>query len=87
MKEPTDMIVVVPNTESITTIGGIVIPENTHRAIRRGVVEDVGPSKAPDVGLGDTVYYQAAAAVEFEVKGKTIAVLHANNILLIEGAW
>lgn len=84
MRVTDDKIAVTPCDDSVTTIGGIVIPENTHRAIRKGIVKTVGPSENPRIIVGDVVYYQAAAAVELEVNGETLAVLHQQDVLVYE---
>jgi co-chaperonin GroES (HSP10) len=84
MKVTADKIAVEPYSETTTTIGGIVIPENAHRAIRSGRVKCVGPSEDKEISIGDKVYYQAAAAVELEVDGVTLAILDVHNVLAIE---
>ena len=93
MRPLSDWILVQEEERSETRKGDIILPEGSPEAkvFRRGVVIAMGPGRvtsagAPnpvDVGQGQYILYFKENALDIEVKGVSLKLIHENEVIAV----
>ncbi len=91
LKPLADKVVIEKAAESTVTKSGIVIPDNAKEkpqtgkvvAVGSGKVLDNGTKVAPEVKVGDTVYYSKYSGTEVKIDGKEYIILSESDLLAI----
>lgn len=83
-----DRVIVRPASQDDVTESGIVLPDTVSEKPQRGEVVAVGEGAwvdgarvAPDVAVGDDVFYAKFGGTEVRVDGEDVMILSENDIL------
>jgi len=89
-----DQVVVKRQEAETQTASGIIIPDNAQDKPHQGEIVAVGPGKtmdngqvrAPQVQVGDRVYFRKYGGAEIKVQGQEFVIIREEEILaVIEG--
>lgn len=89
-----DQVVVKRQEAETQTASGIIIPDNAQDKPHQGEVVAVGPGKtmdngqlrAPQVKVGDRVYFRKYGGAEIKLQGQELVIIREEEILaVIEG--
>ena len=89
-----DQVVVKRQEAETQTASGIIIPDNAQDKPHQGEVVAVGPGKtmdngqvrAPQVKIGDLVYFRKYGGAEIKLQGQEFVIIREEEILaVIEG--
>lgn len=89
-----DQVVVKRQEAETQTASGIIIPDNAQDKPHQGEVVAVGPGKtmdngqlrAPQVKVGDRVYFRKYGGAEIKLQGQEFVIIREEEILaVIEG--
>ncbi len=89
-----DKVLVLPNTSTETTAGGIVLPDTAKERPQEGKVISVGPGRTLDSGEkvavavkeGDTVIYSKYGGTEIKDAGVEYLILDESSLLAVKEA-
>ena len=89
-----DKVLVLPNTSTETTAGGIVLPDTAKERPQEGKVISVGPGRTLDSGEkvavavkeGDTVIYSKYGGTEIKDAGIEYLILDESSLLAVKEA-
>ena len=87
-----DKVLVLPNTSTEKTAGGIVLPDSAKERPQEGKVVAVGPGRILDNGSkaeisvkeGDTVIYSKYGGTEIKLDGTEYLILDESSILAVK---
>jgi chaperonin GroES len=89
-----DQVVVKRQEAETQTASGIIIPDNAQDKPHQGEIIAVGPGKtmdngqvrAPQVKVGDRVYFRKYGGAEIKIQGQEFVIIREEEILaVIEG--
>ena len=86
-----DQVVVKRQEAETQTASGIIIPDNAQDKPHQGEVVAVGPGKtmdngqlrAPQVKIGDRVYFRKYGGAEIKLQGQELVIIREEEILAV----
>lgn len=83
-----DRVLVRPDTQPTTTLGGIIIPDTAQESPMEGIVEATGPGRYVDgkfvantVAVGDRIIYGKWSGSEIMVDGEKLMIMEESQII------